>query len=153
MFKITEWYSSVQQVIGHLTNPSPCQALRGGSIIATPCIDYYYPPCHQYRRMEVTSTVKRGVCTTCEMQRVETNRILLGPEIAPCRHPPIVALHYPELGINPWSLRQIPEILEIPKSTCAHIYKHPHKNAAESGWCRLRQPVICLLQKTVVGWW
>ena len=68
--------------------------------------------------------------TTCTMRGSETNCIQVGFEITPRRRAAIVALHHPQLGVNPLSLRKITEILEVPKSTCAHIYKHALKNAA-----------------------
>jgi hypothetical protein len=50
--------------------------------------------------------------------------------ITPLRRAAIVALHPPQLGVNPLSLRKIRKILDVPKSTCAHIYKHALANAA-----------------------
>jgi predicted XRE-type DNA-binding protein len=64
------------------------------------------------------------------MRWSETNCILVSLEITPRRRAAIVALHYPQLGLNPLSLRKITEFLEVPKSICAHIYKHAFKNAA-----------------------
>jgi len=44
---------------------------------------------------------------------------------------PLLPCTIQTLGVNPLSLRKITEILEVPKSTCAHIYKHALKNAAQ----------------------
>jgi len=56
-------YSSVHQVNGHVTNPSPRQALRGGSLTGIPWLP---PPYHQCSRMAAISGVrKRGVYYLC----------------------------------------------------------------------------------------
>ncbi|KAF8543698.1 hypothetical protein BDD12DRAFT_874145 [Trichophaea hybrida] len=53
-----------------------------------------------------------------------------GPEITPRRRAAIVALHHPQLGVNPLSFRKIAASLGVPKATCRNIYKHALKNAA-----------------------
>jgi predicted XRE-type DNA-binding protein len=60
----------------------------------------------------------------------ETNCILVGLEITLHRRTAIVALHHAQLGVNTLSLKKITEMLEVPKSTCTHIYKHAFTNAA-----------------------
>jgi len=53
----------------------------------------------------------------------------IGLEITPRRRAAIVALHHPQLGVNPLSFRKISATLRVPKSTCGDIYKHALKNA------------------------
>ena len=53
----------------------------------------------------------------------------IGLEITPCHCTAIVALHHPQLGVNPLSFRKISVTSGVPKSTCGDILKHALQNA------------------------
>jgi len=69
-WRVATSYSSVHQVIGHVTSPSPCRALRGGLHAEIPCLEYYRPLIVGAVEWRPPPESGREVRTTCAMLEV-----------------------------------------------------------------------------------